>query len=83
MQIETVNGRRKWDFCIYRDDHTPYSCEQIYFKFKGCQMFFSFYKKKRSMLWADSADLDRTLRSAASDLGLHCLPVSSFRDTSK
>ena len=30
-------------------------------------------------LFANSGDTDQTPRSAASDLGLHCLPFTSFR----
>ena len=30
-------------------------------------------------LFANSGDPDQTLRSAASDLGLHCLPVTLLR----
>ena len=37
---------------------------------------FSFY----SILLANSEDPDHTPRSAASDLGLHCLPRSPKRD---
>ena len=33
------------------------------------------------ILYANSADPDQTPRSAASDLGLHCLPRSRKRDT--
>ena len=32
-------------------------------------------------LFANSGDPDQTPRSAASDLGLHCLPVTGFRTT--
>ena len=35
---------------------------------------------KISISNAKSVDLDQTLRSAASDLGLHCLPVSLLWD---
>ena len=30
-------------------------------------------------LFADSEDPDQTLHSAASDLGLHCLPITLLR----
>ena len=32
------------------------------------------------MLLANSGDPDQTLRSVASDLGLHCLPFSQKKD---
>ena len=33
-----------------------------------------------SIVNANNVDPDQTLRSAASDLGLHCLPLSHLRD---
>ena len=35
---------------------------------------YIFLKKKMVELFASSGDPDQTLHSAASDLGLHCLP---------
>ena len=44
----------------------------VYF-FHFCSMFLKF-------LQAKSKDLDQTPHNAASDLGLHCLPMSHKRD---
>ena len=37
-------------------------------------------RRKKSELKANSEDTDQTPRSAASDLGLHCLPMSLIKD---
>ena len=39
-----------------------------------------FYIKKKSVFNANSVDADQTPRYAASDLGLHCLPMSQLLD---
>ena len=46
----------------------------------GVLFFFLFYFKQMFLL-ANSQDPDQTLCSAASDLGLHCLPMSRKRNT--
>ena len=38
-----------------------------------------FYIKKNPVVNANSVDADQTPRSATSDLGLHCLPVTFLR----
>ena len=43
----------------------------VKFCFKGYSIFFQ----------ANSGDPDQTLHSVASDLGLHCLPMSHQKDT--
>ena len=42
--------------------------------------FFIFILFLLESLYANSVDPNRTLRAAASDLGLHCLPRSEKRD---
>ena len=37
------------------------------------------FLEKMAKLIANSGDPDKTLRSAASDLGLHCLPITLLR----
>ena len=39
-------------------------------------MRFTYSYRKMDKLFANSEDPDQTPRSAASDLGLHCLPVT-------
>ena len=39
-------------------------------------MRFTYSSKKMAKLFANSGDPDQTPRSAASDLGLHCLPIT-------
>ena len=41
----------------------------------GCETYI-FLKKKMTKLFANSGDPDQTPRSAASDLGLHCLQIT-------
>ena len=40
---------------------------------------YIFLEKKMVKLFANSGEPDQTPRSAASDLGLHCLPVTLLR----
>ena len=42
----------------------------------GCEVYFL---RKKAKLFANSGDPDQTPRSAASDLGLHCLPITLLR----
>ena len=55
----------------------PYQLDESVFNFRGVWCIFSvlFYFWKKFML-ANSGDPDQTVRSVASDLGLHCLPMS-------
>ena len=47
------------------------------FRYPVCQaMWFSYSERKMVELFANSRDPDQTLHSAASDLGLHCLPIT-------
>ena len=39
-------------------------------------MRFRYSYRKMAKLFANSGDPDQTPRSAASDLGLHCLPIT-------
>ena len=41
-------------------------------------MRFTYSKRKMAKLFANSGDHDQTPRSAASDLGLHCLPIPFY-----
>ena len=41
-------------------------------------MRFRYSKRRMAKLFADNGDLDQMLHFAASDLGLHCLPVTLF-----
>ena len=36
------------------------------------------FLKKMAKLFANSGDPDQTLRTAASDLGMHCLPITFY-----
>ena len=53
-------------------------CDRSISNIRGVGMDFiiTMKHKKNSELNANSVDPDQTLRSAASNLGLHCLPVS-------
>ena len=42
-------------------------------------MKFTYSYRKMAKLLANSGDLDQTLHSAASDQGLHCLPITLLR----
>ena len=42
-------------------------------------MRFTYSLRKMAKLFANSGDPDQTPRSAASDLGLHCLPITLLR----
>ena len=48
--------------------------------YMGCLVSFLLlsYSAEISELNANSVDLDQTPQNAASDLGLHCLPISLF-----
>ena len=54
----------------------------VYFQFKGCLVCFLVlsFITEIPVLNANSVDPDRTPRSVASDLGLHCLPKSVLCD---
>ena len=41
-------------------------------------MRFTYSKRKMAKLFTNSGDPDQTLHSGASDLGLHCLPITIF-----
>ena len=51
---------------------------QIHFQFKGCLVSFDYYHAffEIPIVNTNSVDPDQTPRSAAYDLGLHCLPMS-------
>ena len=55
----------------------PYQLDESISKFRGvwCTFSFLFYFEYIFLL-ANSEEPDQTPRSAASDLGLHCLPTS-------
>ena len=58
---------------------TTITAQKLYV-FKGCWVvFFIFIKIFIEILQANSGDPDQTSRSAASGLGLHCLPMSHKR----
>ena len=42
-------------------------------------MRFTYFQRKMVKLFANSGDPDQTPLSAASDLGLHCLPITLLR----
>ena len=46
-----------------------------------CGIFLFIVKFKKKLLFANSGEPDQTLRFAASDLVLHCLPMSYTKDT--
>ena len=58
----------------------PYKLDKSISNFRGlwCTNSFLFYYEKIFLL-ANSEDPYQMLRSAASDLGLHCLPMSQKR----
>ena len=55
---------------------------QVHFLYKWCLLSFYYYHVfiENSELNANSADPDQTPHSVASDLGLHCLPMSLLWD---
>ena len=53
--------------------------EDSNFNFRNSGLCLHIPKEKRAKLFANSRDPDQTPRSAASDLGLHCLPVTLLR----
>ena len=42
-------------------------------------MRFTYSKRKMAKLFANSGDPDQMPQNAASDLGLHCLPITLLR----
>ena len=63
-------------FCLNSLDRSMFSIRDVCLVFIIIMYFFLIFE-----LNANSTDLDQTPRSAASDLGLHCLPVSLLRDS--
>ena len=60
----------------------PYQLDGSILNFRGVWCTFSFlFDFKYIFLLANSEDPDQTPHSAASDLGLHCLPMSQKWDT--
>ena len=55
----------------------PYQLDESIFHLRDVWCIFFFFI---IFLWAKSVDPDQTPRSAASDLGLHCLPMSQKWD---
>ena len=54
-----------------------YPFRGLRFQFKVClAMRFRYSLRKMGKLFANSEDPDQTPRSAASDLDLHCLPIT-------
>ena len=52
----------------------------VHFQFEGCLVSFDHCQVLLPVVSANSVDTDQTPRSAASDLGLHCLPMSHLWD---
>ena len=63
---------------IYAEWNFPFlSIGQVHFCFKGCWVVFSFlFKFSEELLFASSREPDQTPCLAASDLVLHCLPIT-------
>ena len=61
----------------------PYQLDEPISSFMGvwCTFFFILFYFLSKFLLINSVEPDQTPRSAASDLGLHCLPRSLKRDT--
>ena len=58
----------------------PYQLDgPVHFRFKACLVVF-FFILKSNILLAISEDPDQTPRSAASNLGLHCLSMFHKKD---
>ena len=59
----------------------PYQLDESMSNFRGvwCTFSFVFYCQWKFLL-VNSEDADQTPRSTASDLGLHCLPMSQTWD---
>ena len=85
--LDTVKIRNQSDIrrscCNYLNPHLPsgpvhpYQLDKSISNFRGvwCTFSFLFYFEQIFLL-ANGEDPDQTLRSAASDMGLHCLPIS-------
>ena len=59
----------------------PYQLDKSISNFRVVERYFSFLLKfKRKFLFANSGESDQMLRFAASDLVLHCLPMSHKKD---
>ena len=59
----------------------PYPLDESISNFKGCRVVISIlFKFYKHFLQANSAEPDQTPLFAASDLVLHCLPISHKRD---
>ena len=57
------------------------SITPVHFRFKGCWVVFCyFYLNFKIFCKANSGDPDQMPHSAASDLILHCMPVSNKKD---
>ena len=61
-------------------DSSTLTLWKVHFLYKGCLVSLYYCLIEIAELNATSVDSDQTARSAASDLGLHCLPVSLLRD---
>ena len=60
-----------------------YKLEESIFDFRYVKLYdVDIPKEKKVELFANSADPDQTPRSVASDLGLHCLPVTRLKVSS-
>ena len=62
----------------------PYQLDEPILNFRVAGWYFSFlfkFQKKKKLLRANSREPDQTPRFAASDLVLHCLPMSHKKDT--
>ena len=58
----------------------PYQLDESISNFRGGWCTFSFLLFRLDIPLANSEDPDQMSRSAASDLGLHCLPMSQKWD---
>ena len=96
LRVVTANFSRFLDFLQYLLDMTllllnphllsgpihPYQLDESTASFRGVWCTFSFYFYfEYIFLLANSEDPDQTPHSVASDLGLHCLPMSQKGDT--
>ena len=63
---------------LCRMDSSTFTPRTIHYKYKRCLVSLYYFPCfiKSPVFNANSVDPDQTPRSAASDLGLHCLPVS-------
>ena len=58
-------------------DKMYYILEESYFDFRYARLYdLDIPREKMVELFVNSGDPDQTLHSAASDLGLHCLPIT-------